>query len=310
MPSDELNSLWAEPDRDDSPGSQINHELRATVDQPEGFETTENLEQQLSPVIAAITAIQEKKQNISNQAGADGNFNAAHQEDKEMRDAPTVATVEHVSLLQNRAAAAPVPYLGSPPEALASVSWPTTLGADLIFDAHVTTELLVPQVTQSLEARRKHKAANFDSSELDTFLMKQAEPESNFQPTPQDLVETQIWGHINPTKLWPRVTSEEWLNEKRREIDGRGGRKANYGKLLTDQVRKERMEKGWHIHQNSEPVPDEKMKETTRHMEDLFGIKGIDDLIPGVMNGQLVMMEKPMDENGKKKRKAKVYPVL
>lgn len=310
MSSDELNNQRAEPYRDDSPGSQINLELRETVDLPEDLEVAENLEQQLSPIIATVTSIQEREREISNLPKAYGNTHAAHQEDEEMLDAPAVATVEEVSLPQNGKATAPAQALDLLSQALASVSSSTTPGTDILFDVDRATELLVPQVPQSLEAQRQQKAATFDTSELDSFLIKQAEPESDLQPTPQELAETQIWGHINPYKVWPKETSEGWLAEKRQEIDARGGRKANYGKLLTAQVRKERMEKGWHIHQNSEAVPDEKMKETARRMEELFGIKGIDELIPGVRNGRLVMMEKPVDENGRKRRKVKVYPVL
>ena len=310
MPSNELNNLWAESGRNDSPGLQINHELRTTVNLPEDLEVAENLEQQLSPIIAAATSIQEREREISNQPGACGNTHAAHQEDEEMLDAPTVATVEEVSPPQNGKAAAPAQNLDSPSQEPALVSSATNPGTDILFDVDMATEWLVTQVPQSLEAERQQKAATFDTSELDSFLMKQVEPESDFQPTPHELAETQIWGHINPNKVWPKETSEEWLAEKRQEIDARGGRKANYGKLLTAQVRKERMEKGWHIHQNSEAVPDEKIKETAKRMEELFGIKGIDELIPGVRNGRLVMMEKSAEENGRKKRKVKVYPVL
>jgi hypothetical protein len=273
------------------------------VDQPEDPEVTGSLEQQSSPIVAALTSLQKNRERErSNQPDvADGNANAAHQEDHEMLDAPAP---------QNEKAKALPRDLDSSSPALTSVSSSTTPGGDIILDADTATESHVLEIPESLEAKRKEIAAIFDTSELDSFLLKQAEPESELQPTPQELAQTQIWGHINPSVIWPKEQSEEWLAEKRQEIDARGGRKANYGKLLTTQVRKERAEKGWNIHQNSEAVSDAKMAETARHMEELFGIKGIDDLIPGVRNGQLVMMEKPVDENGRKKRKIKAYPVL
>lgn len=197
----------------------------------------------------------------------------------------------------------------SPSPALTSTSSPYTSAEDMTLDADATTNALEEL---PLEALRMHKAVTFDTSELDFFLTKQAEPESDAQPTPQELAETQIWGHIDPRKVWPKEMSEEELAEKRREIDARGGRKANHGKLLTAQVRKERMEKGWHIHQTSEATPDHIISEAARTMEELFGFRGIDDLIPGLRDGQLVMMEKPVDDTGKKKRKSalKYYPVL
>lgn len=286
VPPDELNSLWPERDRDDSPGSQINQELRAIVDRPETLNGTDR--------------------DLVQPGSMDEDMVAADHKDEEMLDVAAIATVNETLLLPNAPASQQVLFpLISP--ALASISSSTTPDEDVILDADVTSEDL------DLETKRRQRAATFDTSELDSFLAKQAEPESEIQSTPQELAETQIWGHINPTVVWPKETLEEWYDEKRREIDARGGRKANFGKLLTAQVRKERADKKWHIHQNSAAVKGEIMAETARHMEELFGIK-VDDLVPGVRNGQLVMIEKPMDENGngRKKRKTalKVYPVL
>lgn len=236
----------------------------------------------------------------------------ADQQDEEMLDVLAIATANRKLLLPNAPASQQVLF---PPTSLAptSISSSTTPAEDNILDADAISEALDLEIPQSLETKRRQKAATFDTSELDSFLAKQAEPESEIQPTPQELAKTQIWGHINPTVIWPKETSEEWYDEKRREIEARGGRKANFGKLLTAQVRKERVDNKWHIHQNSNAVERDVMAETARHMEELFGIK-VDDLVPGVRNGQLVMIEKPMDENGngrkKKKAASKVYPVL
>jgi hypothetical protein len=41
----------------------------------------------------------------------------------------------------------------------------------------------------------------------------------------------------------------------------------------------------------------------------LFGVKDIDDLEPGVRGGQLVMVEKDVDGEGKKRSKPAVYVV-
>ena len=163
----------------------------------------------------------------------------------------------------------------------------------------------------SLEVIREQRAAIFDCSALDSFLEEQAEPEMHKQTNLQDLAKTQLWGRIDPRVSWAPVTDEDWLVAKRSEIDARGGRKANYGKHLTSQVRKEREDKGWYTHQNSEAVSDQIMAETLKHMEELFGIN-IDNLLPSVRDGQLVMVEKSVDEVGRKKRKAvlKCYPVF
>jgi hypothetical protein len=50
-------------------------------------------------------------------------------------------------------------------------------------------------------------------------------------------------GPHRPHVVWPKKHSEEWRAEKIKEIEARVGRKANLGKLLTSQVRKERNER-------------------------------------------------------------------
>ena len=160
----------------------------------------------------------------------------------------------------------------------------------------------------SLEAQRQQRAEAFDTSDLDSWLKKQSLATDD-QPTPQELLKTQIWGHIDPQTAWPKEHSAEWLSEKRKEIDARGGRKANFGKLLTAQVIKERKERGWGIHQNKDVVDDENSDVSVKALRELFGIKDIDDLEPGLRNGQLVMVEKAVDQEGKKKKEPAVYVV-
>jgi hypothetical protein len=76
---------------------------------------------------------------------------------------------------------------------------------------------------------------------------------------------------------WPQRKSREWLDEKQREIAARGWRKANFGKLLTQQVIKERQERGWGIHQNRNVVDNEKSKDAARALAELFRLRVIDD---------------------------------
>jgi hypothetical protein len=145
----------------------------------------------------------------------------------------------------------------------------------------------------------------FDSSVLDDFLGRQYR-----EPTLDEL-SRQHWGHIDPRTVWSKPHSEKWLAEKCKEIKERGGRKANIRRLLTTQVRKERLEKGWNLHQNRKADDD---PDGARVLEELFGIRGIDNFVPGVgENGELVMKESSSvdDNDGKKKRKAslKSYPV-
>lgn len=163
---------------------------------------------------------------------------------------------------------------------------------DIIWENPETDFPMLAGVSHSLEVQRQQRAETFDNSALDSWLAKQALPIDDTQPTAKELAESQIWGHIDPRTAWTKEPSVEWLSEKRQEIEARGGRKANFGKLLTAQVVKERREKGWGIHQNKDVVDNETSEESARALEELFGIANIDGLEPGVRDGQLVMVEK------------------
>jgi len=143
---------------------------------------------------------------------------------------------------------------------------------------------------------------SFDSTVLDGFLHKQQSAAVLKQePTSEELNAGQLWGNIDPRVSWPKQHSEGWLAEKRLEIRARSGRKANFGKLLTPQVVKERKENGWNLHQNRKMVED---FDGAKALEALFGIKDIDKLELGVdAEGKLVMKRRidvdESDESGR-----------
>lgn len=148
----------------------------------------------------------------------------------------------------------------------------------------------------------------YDSTILDSFLQRQREQADEEDLSSTDLDKTQIWGHIDPRVVWPKARPENWLVEKRREVDARGGRKARFGKLLTSQVRKERADRGWGPNQNKNRTDEDVVG---RIMEGLLGLKNMEDLDLGLHNGRLAMIEKPIDENERPRRRAasKVYYV-
>jgi hypothetical protein len=162
---------------------------------------------------------------------------------------------------------------------------------------------------ESIEACRAARAANYDSSSLDLFLAKQSEPKSLYQPSSKELLDTQLWGHIDPRKVWPKEQSEEWYEAKKAEIKARGGRKANYGKVITAQNRKERLEKGWKIFQDKEFVETEEDREMVRHLEELTGVKDFTSLVPAVRNGVLCYVDPPPKDGKKRKGKERCFPV-
>lgn len=302
-------------DTDDnlSPGSQITQEFRAMVESPadEPCPTSADLSlfiSQLNP--SNSLRLRDLVEGPADDVSCSGSEvpAVAGLEDQSMDDVESsdYLAAEEITLSPDAYLSRSLPV--SP--VLSSKSSSKPPDEDILLQEATSSFLhdtsLLPE---SLEAKRRQKAAIYDSTTLDLFLQKQFDLGSKFQPSPEELSRTQVWGHIDPREKWPETYSDEWVEAKKAEIEARGGRKANFGKLLTAQVRKERADNGWHIHQNKEYTPDEKSAESARAMEELFGVKGIDDLIPAVRDGKLVMLEKPFDENGKRRRKPKVYPV-
>ncbi|KAB8300971.1 hypothetical protein EYC80_002895 [Monilinia laxa] len=115
----------------------------------------------------------------------------------------------------------------------------------------------------TIEYRRQLRAKTYDPTVLDHYLNLQIESqaraeverEQNLMPQPYAAAKTQIWDNIDPRVVWPKEQPEGWYETKRKEIDARGGKKANFGILLTAQVRKERNDRGWHPNQNKDYVP-------------------------------------------------------
>ena len=312
------NPWVSEEDRDDSPGSQIAQELRATVDSheaPKDAASTSVSKAYRSPYAAALPSIEErtrKKRSPVQLNPRSGDVpTISSSEDREMPD------VDGLSINNTpKETSAPIATVTSVSQQQAS-SMTTTLASATISEDTDTDMNRAPEESgpephpDSVEAKRRRKAAAYDSSVLDSFLAKQRNADPDVQPTAQELFKTQIWGHIDPRVVWPKEQSAEWLEEKRREIDARGGKKANFGKLLTAQVRKERRDNGWGIHQRKDIVHTERTDEHKKHLEELLGIKDLDEFEPGVRDGQLVMIEKMVDQNGKRKRKGapRIYPV-
>ncbi|RFU25318.1 hypothetical protein B7463_g11011, partial [Scytalidium lignicola] len=170
--------------------------------------------------------------------------------------------------------------------------------------ADITASKLDP-----IEVTQQTKKSSFDESVLDRFLSAQIREIPSPRSNSFNLLNGQQWAHIDPREAWPTEANPDWLAEKQKEVEARPKRKANFGKVLTVQNIKERRENGWHIHQNKAlPTRDYK---GYGHIEELFAVKGIEELEPSVRNGVLVMAEKAFDENGKRRKKnsIRVFPV-
>lgn len=149
----------------------------------------------------------------------------------------------------------------------------------------------------SLEYTRAQKAENFNPSELDSWLYKSPKISPDAQPSSRDLLDTQTWDEVNPKTTWPEVLSESWIEDKRKEIKARGGRKKNFGKILTRQLVQERTDNGWSLFQDREVQPlTVEAREAMRGVDELFGLKGVDDMVPAVRNGVLLMVDEEVEQ--------------
>ncbi|KAF7939857.1 hypothetical protein EAE99_001662 [Botrytis elliptica] len=165
----------------------------------------------------------------------------------------------------------------------------------------------------TIEYQRQLRCLTYDPSVLDHYLDLQkesqakaeVEKEQNIMPQSDNAAEMQIWGNIDPRVVWPKEQSESWYEAKRKEIDARGGKKANFGILLTAQVRKERADRGWHLNQNKEYVP-----KTDRKGGSIFvgDNDSRDDIQLAIRGGKLGVLVPVTGRDGKKTSEKQFLP--
>ncbi|KAM3074723.1 hypothetical protein ACMFMG_008143 [Clarireedia jacksonii] len=167
----------------------------------------------------------------------------------------------------------------------------------------------------TIEYKRQLRSMTYDPTELDRYLAMQREAqaqaeleeEENFLPQVHENAKTQIWGRVDPRVVWPKEEPEGWYEAKREEVDARGGRKANFGILLTPQVRKEREERGWHPNQNQDR-PTEGTSKVQQFFELAYGAKDLDQYEPVMVDGKLYMRDGAGGEKkGRKKKLIQLY---
>jgi hypothetical protein len=156
----------------------------------------------------------------------------------------------------------------------------------------------------------------YDGSILDSYLAQNAQTRDHHL-TLHEILTSQNFGAVDPRIVWPKRLSSEEYKEKQKEIAARGTRKQNFGKLLTLQVRKERAEKGWGIHQTCAWGDDEESQEAIGHLEELFGITKMDKFVPAMRNHRLVMAEEEEPEviqtgPGRRRKKPvqRIFPIM
>jgi hypothetical protein len=317
---------------DESPGSQIAQELRATASRHETPDSSSHSHSQPSPRLPPLTSIQEQETSNSLPVSPEDLSVPMTMEDEAMAD----VVPEHVWNAMNKAALdnffspsksnSPRKNGTPPPQDGYVLSSPSEYDSEEEIDSDIEEEMDIDQEPQPqplpipepdlghVKPIRPEKVSTFDESILDSYLLKQSQPKS--EPTTRELLDGQIWGAVDPRVAWPKPMTTYAYEEKQKEIQARGGRKANFGKILTAQVRKERADQGWHIHQRGELRDDEETRIMREKLEELMG-KPVGHAVPGIRDERLVMIEKeefeePQTGPGRRRKKnpPKVYPVF
>ncbi|KUJ12146.1 uncharacterized protein LY89DRAFT_223272 [Mollisia scopiformis] len=317
---------WANEDgAGDSPGSQIAQELKANA---EGSQQTDNLPPMLSPIgelhlevsARASTSARPRTPEVPANTGIEDFLGHSELIDR--------LALEHVPSPNNKRGA-PGAEIDT---AIQSPDLPTDAGSgddiNMTDDADRNTQAGVqstnwdegwttgggPQTTLQKRLAR----GDVDENMLDSYFEKQRISAKTLMPTKADL-EAQNWSSIDPRKAWPeRQMDDKEIAAKVKQIEARGGRKANYGKIFTAQNLQEKEEKGWEMHQWSDRKDDDEAMERIKRLEELFGVEGLADFVPATRNGRLVMIERmsesPEDEprgpgRRKRKREPRVFVV-
>jgi hypothetical protein len=146
-----------------------------------------------------------------------------------------------------------------------------------------------PNAYESVERRiiAQHDAVNMDDWFYQTPKLSNIE-----QPSERELADTQEWGHIDPRKVWPEELSSKWVEDKRNEIKARGGRKANFGKLITSQILQEQEDNGWKTHQTREARPmTAERRRINDKLDEMLGLKDMSGMVPVVRSHVLYMTD-------------------
>jgi hypothetical protein len=143
-----------------------------------------------------------------------------------------------------------------------------------------------------MQAKQKERVNAYDETILDSFLY--AKPVMK-KPVPlSEIADKMYWTHLSPRNKWPEVRDECWLERKQAQIQARGSRKAQFGKVITSEILRERLEKGWEKHQNK-PLSES---------DPFFDPPGMPEVIePILVNGKLAMADATLDAKGRKPRR-------
>jgi len=142
-----------------------------------------------------------------------------------------------------------------------------------------------PIPLSELERKRQGRIARFDEEALDAILA-----------APPQLLNGisfagRTWSHLNNPKAC--LQDKDFLARKRKEISARGGRKEQYGKILSKGIIRGRKRLGWH--------PNQTKPDAGSNIDNVWDF-GVVEVEPAVHNGELVMADATRTAYGRKQR--------
>ncbi len=330
-----LEKAWDHEDRDDSPGSQITQELRANANANSQVVSAEPEVPTSIVSFTSLAEVPEAEYNVPRLQLPDDSSRHLSKPDEEMQDAKMSGIIDQLAVkIHHSPLKSQTSTSASSPSHSVAQSFKSFTSGSPQNGRHISVEVEMADVLPKSAQEEPNnpdisdligvqpETELYDTGVLDYWIAKQRDAMDNDEEeflSTKELLQSQRWGHIDPRVAWPTTKpplSEEEREAKIKEIEARGGRKANFGKLLTAQVRKERAEKGWDIHQRCDTRDDEGVRELTMGMGELFAIEGLGNCVPGIRYhkdgvSELVMREREVEpEPGRRRRKPREYPVI
>jgi hypothetical protein len=152
----------------------------------------------------------------------------------------------------------------------------------------------------TFEARNRANANNYDESILDSYLYNGRKP--SFGPGDIAGKLSQFRDDEHSRIVQNSIQDKEWYGRKQAEIKARGGRKGQWGRVISKEIFEERLAKGWDKHQNK-PVSEEEKKNGDALLE-FFGLPI--KMHPVLYDGKLAMADSSLYADGRKPSRAEM----
>ena len=151
----------------------------------------------------------------------------------------------------------------------------------------------------TFEARNRANASNYDESVLDSYFYHGRKP----PPGPHGLGKIMFLSNCTRSHVVKQVVQDqEWYDHKQAEIKARGGRKGQWGKIITKEMFEERLANGWNKYQNK-PISEKEQKNGDALLR-FFGFP--ENMQPVLHDGKMAMADSAFFAGGRTPKKSEL----